>query len=268
MTDSAMRKILRKFQYEDDAIVRNLYEKHLRDAGVISIDEGLSDRPDIAVEVYRDWQRRPPVACVFARLISLKPTIYDVHWDILSSSITADNAIDIAQKVAQIVEPVKGQEEAVVILFPCVETPESLVLLCKALAQCDDWNVVASYNPSDKLDRVYTRITTVVGPNTEAEVLGVGPFDFFPATRRSPILALHVRTKTERAKSRAPGSTDKAHLADMEWPEGRGKRFHQFWSSTIQKRLEVLGGDDSAARARITFSIPQTIWDEHEVASL
>ena len=261
MADVKIRNVLRDLQVADGELIRIAYEDHLRANGILAGDETLSNRPELAATVYQDWQRRDKVACVFARLMALYPSAYDVVWDVISTPVSADNAELVAQEIVDLVEPTKAQEEAVVVLLPTLDQPEVLVAVCKGLGKCKGWNVRAPFNPSDKLERVYVRVTTDVGPNVEAEVLGVGPFAFLPITRQSPITALHVRTKTERAKRRAHNTPDKAHLADIDWPEGRGRRFNQFWEKTSQRRAEVLGGDDSAARARVTFAVPRNLWE-------
>lgn len=259
MSGRTLRDLLRTFR--NGAPSRAEYEKFLRTHGVIGANERLGDRPDIALDVYCDWQRRAPVACMFARLIARNPSAHDVAWEMIPTPIDEQNVAGAADQIAQLVEQAKGQEESIVILLPAISEAKSLILLCKAIGRCESWSVRAPYNPSDRFDRIYVRMTTVIGPNVEAEILGVGPFAFLPPTRQSPITALHIRTKTEGAKPRSPGSADKAHLANMDWPGGRDRRFKQLWKGTAQSRVAVLGGDDSAARARITFAIPRTEWD-------
>lgn len=265
MPDHKLLSLLRGLEVGDGSSIRINYEEYLRSVCVIDSDETLADHPEIALDVYRDWQGRPLIACVFARLMARNPDPYDVEWEVVSGRFGLENVKDAAQKIATLVAPAIGQEEAIAILLPGIDDPGALIGLCKALGQCDGWNTRAPFNPSDKWDRCYIRITTAIGPNVDAEVLGVGPFDFLPATRRAPILALHVRTKAERAKSRGHNVSDRAHLADIEWPEGRNRRFNEFWNQTAQHRLARLGGNDSAARARITFAIPRQLWEAIDI---
>ena len=266
MVAQDLSKILQRVDLGDGADVRIRYERVLRSATVIGGHETLADHPEIAVDVYRDWQRRPPVACVFARLMALNPEPYDIAWEVVPGLIALGDAKETARRIADLVEPAIGQEEAIAVLIPGVETPESLIGICKALGHCPDWTTRAPFNPSDKFERRYIRITTVVAPDVEAEVLGVAPFDFLPITRRSPIFALHVRTKAEGAKDRGQGASKRVHLADIAWPEERTHHKDQFWGQTIRHRLERLGGDNSAARARITLAIPRKLWDAVDVA--
>ena len=137
----------------------------------------------------------------------------------------------------------------------------ALVDLCRSLGQERCWDLDAQFNPSDRLDRVYVKLRYQLSKDVDAEVLGLGPFAFLPATRCAPICALEVRTKEERAKERGPFTKKKSHLADMTWPESRQKYFDQFWQASHKARLEILGGDDSSARARVTFAIPKMNWD-------
>ncbi len=265
MAGQDLSRNLRGVDLGDGTAVRIRYEQFLRSGAILRANETLADHPEIALDVYRDWQRRRPVACIFARLIASEPVAYDVAWEVVPDKGDQANARKIATEVVKRVAPAVGQEEAIAVLLPGIDDPEAFVAFCKAIGEHEDWSVRAPFNPSDKFERCYIRITNRIGPNVDAEVLGVGPFDFLPATRRAPILALHVRTRPLRAKRRVHNATDKAHLADIEWPEGRGRRFEQFWSATVERRLEVLGGDDSAARARITFAVPRRLWEEVEI---
>ena len=265
MAAQDLSKILQRVDLGDGADVRIKYEQVLRSAAIIGEYETLADHPEIALDVYRDWQRRPPIACVFARLMALNPEPYDIAWEVVSGRVELGNASETARQIADLVKPAIGQEEAIAVLIPGVETPEALVGVCKALGHRSEWTTRAPFNPSDKFERCYIRITTVVAPDVEAEVLGVAPFDFLPATRRSPIFALHVRTKAEGAKDRGQGTSKRVHLADIAWPEERTHHKDQFWNQTIRHRLDRLGGDDLAARARITFAIPRRQWDAVDV---
>lgn len=256
MGPQGLTDTLRQVRFAGLAPTRAEYESHLRAEGFIGSSENLLDRPDIALAIYRDWQRRDRVACVFARLIALNSERYDIAWEVLPTRVDPSNVESAASKVTSVVEPAKGQEEAVTVLLPGLEDPESLVSLCKALGQCPSWKVSALFNPSDRLGRVYVRLTTRLAPNVDSEVLGVAPFEFLPPTRVAPITALHIRTKTEGAKPRGYKSSDKSHLADIAWPDD------QFWEASCKQRADVLGGDDSAARARITFAVPQDLWGE------
>lgn len=210
--------LLRKLSRVRRAPTRSEYEAHLRAKGINAGFESLEDRPDLALPVYRDWQRRAQIACVFARRIAVYPERYDIAWEVIDARVEAGTAESIAATISETVEPMKGQEDAVAILLPGLTHPQTLVRLCKALGRQDRWSLMEPFNPSDRLDRMYVRLTTDLAPDAEAEILGFAPFEFLPITRRSPIVALQIRTKADGAKHRGRSGRRKSYLAHIEWP--------------------------------------------------
>lgn len=262
---SKLKNDIARWARKEGAVRRGQYEDLLRRKKVLGPGETLVDRPAIARLVYLNWQYGPEVACQFARAIACRPHRYDVGVATLGGHITEPSAGQAAMALNEKLEVMKGQEEGAAILLPGLVDGAALSALCKTLGQLDGWNLKARLNPSDRMNRVYVRLTTEVAAGVEAEVLGVGPFDFLPRTRRAPVAAFHVRTKPTDAKPRDPKDSLKAHLADMSWPGGRESRqFGKLWKATEKARDAILGGDDSAARARITFAIPREIWDSAE----
>ena len=45
--------------------------------------------------------------------------------------------------------------------------------------------------------------------------------------------------------------------SELGWTEAQVRKV---WGETEQARLAVLGGDDSAAKAKVAFSIPLALW--------
>lgn len=145
-------------------------------------------------------------------------------------------------------------------MVPSLENVECLVKLIRGLYEQPAWEMRALLNPSDKWRRIYVELKRIISENVAAEVLGFGPFSFLPLTRQSPVAALELRTKTEGARTRkSPNKLKHAHLADIPF-KYKPAIFEKTWARTEAARLEVLSGDDSAARARITFVIPEKDW--------
>lgn len=236
---------------------REEYENYLRKQKFIPPNGRIEDHPKFANYVYRDWQTRSQIACEFARIIATNPKKYGLATSVLPLSDIGVDAHQWSKDTDQFVSDQTEISEGVSIIIPGLTHPADLVEFCKYFRRLPKWSVSNTINPSDRLDRVYVNLSVKLDKNTEAEVLGFGPFDFLPLTRQSPITAIEVRTKIAGAKERADEELKKSHLADIAWPEINRD---QLWSRTKQQRLKVLGGDDSAARARITFAIPATIW--------
>lgn len=258
------RDQLAKLRKQERPRTRVEWENALVHHGYLNHGQGLEDAPETARSVFFSWQHTEDVACKFARLIAASPQKYGIGTDVVADRVTPENAANAACRVDETAVSSIGQEEGLAVVLPGLTEPHALVALCRELDKRNGWRVDASFNPSDKLARYYVRVTLIIGPAVEAEILGFGPFDFLPRTRFAPVSALWLRTKADGAKSRGGEPNAKAHLADMVWPRSEGResqRFHNFWDETEKKREEVLGGQDSAARARITFAIPSRYWE-------
>ena len=262
--NSGLRQVLKDLQWADGGPSRSDYELYLREQRVLDEDETLADRVDLAEAIYRDWQRRVQVACVFARRIATQPRKFGVHTVVVKGDPVTEmtGAIDATAAAAK---AARGTHEALTVLIPKLINSKVLVALCKRLgARNDDWTITATFNPSDKLERVHVSLRYVLRTDVHAEILGFGPFNFLPATRRAPISALEIRTKTKGSKKRGHSAVARSHLADIPWRGAGDAWVNRAWKTTEEARRTVLGGDDSAARARITFAIPRPLWDGHD----
>ncbi len=76
---NGLRRILKDLQWSTGGPSRSDYEAYLREHRVLDEHETIADRPDLSAPVYRDWQRRSQVACVFARRIATQPRKYNVE---------------------------------------------------------------------------------------------------------------------------------------------------------------------------------------------
>jgi len=261
---NGLRRILRELQWAAGGPSRSDYEVYLREHQILGEDETLSDRVDLAAPVYRDWQRRPQVACIFARRIATQPSRFNVHAVVVTEDPLQEMTGAIA-RTADAVQVARGSREALTVLLPKLTESTALVSFCKRLgARNGDWRIEAVPNPSDRLDRVHVSLRFALQENVEAEVLGLGPFSFLPTTRRAPITALEIRTRIEGHKQRGRSQVSRSHLADIPWQGASTKSFDKAWQQSADARRAVLGGDDSAARARITFAIPRSLWDGHD----
>ena len=261
---NGIRRALKELQWSDGGPSRSDYQAYLREHRVLGERETLANRPDISESVYRDWQRRPQVACIFARRIAIQPRKFSIKTVVVQED-PADEMTGAIDKTAEAVISARGSSEALTVLLPKLVDSELLAVFCKRLgARNGNWRIEAVPNPSDRLDRVHVSLRFTLEANVEAEILGFGPFTFLPATRRAPITALEIRTKTEGHKKRGISGTERSHLADIPW-KGASKEWRdRAWKKTEEARRAVLGGDDSAARARITFAIPRHLWDGHD----
>lgn len=262
--ENGLRKLLKNLQWSTGGPSRSDYEAYLREHRVLDEQDTLANRPDLSESVYRDWQRRSQVACVFARRIATQPGKFDVKTVVVSEN-PAEEMTGSIDKTAVAVIAARGSSEALTILFPNLVDSTLLAAFCKRLgARNGNWRIEAVPNPSDRLDRVHVSLLFSLSKVVEAEILGFGPFTFLPATRRSPITALEIRTKTKGHKTRGRSETARSHLAEIPWKGASDAWFDRTWKQSEEARRAILGGDDSAARARITFAIPRPLWDGHD----
>lgn len=96
-----------------------------------------------------------------------------------------------------------------------------------------------------------------------SEILALGPFQEFPATRLAPVTALEVFVgppMSHDPKTHKP--TEKANLAHMDLskidlPVGA---IDKMWETSKIGRLKSLGDiDDSRAKAKVSFVIPSAL---------
>lgn len=231
--------------------------------GHLSTPRDLAKAPDVVEAIYRHWQGQGQVACRFAQQMARTPEKYGIRTAV-SASLDQGKVSDAAKVWLVDVVTSACQDagtQALTLLFPTIDDPAALVGFLKSLVDVPGWYVAADLNPSDRLERVYVRLHVTVCEGGVAEVLGFGPFDFLPMTRRAPIVALEIRTKRNQPKAGSgPGKPLRLHLADM--PLGwEPDHVRKVWELTEQSRRAMLGGDDSAAKAKVTYAIPRAIWE-------
>ena len=78
---NGIRGTLKALQWSSGAPSRSDYELYLVEQGVLKDSERLSDRNDLSEAVYRDWERRSQIACVFARRIATQPRKFNVDME-------------------------------------------------------------------------------------------------------------------------------------------------------------------------------------------
>lgn len=242
---------------------RNDYLTHLRKLKVLGPQEKLADRIDLAEQIYKHWQSQPQIACLFGRRIARDPKSFGILRHVVKGEVSSSNMHLVAKEISSVVDEKIGAKdvEGASILIPGLEEVDALVNFIRTMGQQPDWNVRAVPNPSDKWERIYVELKRAIGEDVFAEVLGFGPFPFLPLTRQSPLPALELRVKQKGARDKkSPSNRKYAHLADIPF-KYKKKIFKRTWERSEKARLEILSGDDSAARARITFAIPSEHWN-------
>ena len=112
---------------------------------------------------------------------------------------------------------------------------------------------------------VLVGLRVTVAEGVWAEVLGMGPFEFLPPTRRCPITSLEIRVKPDKARrskttlGMLAAHLDKVPTGSMLTPRQYQALFARF---TPWLKRRILGGEpDARAKAGVTFAFPAAIWE-------
>lgn len=209
---------------------------------------------------YLKWRKKPPVGCVFARLLASRHSDYPQRIETIPTGRTPDRAAtDIAQHIDVLVA--NPDVTAATLLFPDVKSLEHTAQIMLALGNLPHWTVSTNtLQPPPGRPMVTVHIVREIpfGRATcPSEVLVLGPYQEFPPTRRAPITALEMyvgEPRTDDPKTGAP--TTKANLAHIEMNLPSHTAFESMWDKTVEGRKRSLGGDDNRAKAKVSFVIP------------
>ena len=229
-----------------------------------------------AKDDYLAWRRQPFIGCMFARMMSVNPGDYG---QIVTEIPADDSPAAVAAAVAQHIDAcvVDAQITAAAIVLPGITTLRDLARMALALGDLPNWGM-STYlmDPPPALPLVVMSLVRQLPfTNNEtrpSEVLILGPFPEFPATRRAPMTALEVFVGVplpQDPKTHDP--TTRAQLAHMDLMDRAivKRDFTQeqvdiLWSRSEKGRRESIGGDggDNRARARVSFVIPVALATE------
>lgn len=147
--------------------------------------------------------------------------------------------------------------EALLVVLPRLSTAEDIADLISHLCASERWGWEQIDNVEDNKLLVGLRWQMASG-RSASWVLGFADLPSMPFTRRSPFVALAMRTKESPREYPEP-YLDFLHLADLPADAicpGEGE-FDRTWRSTEAWKCELLNDElEHAARARITFALP------------
>lgn len=243
---------------------RHDYVNSLIDQGLATDDADFQRQQDLVKAVYLDWLKRGQVGCVFAQLFGRLRNRKGLRTEVILT-IREQSPGEIASEIEALVNDSLGSAgiDAISVLLPGIRDVEVLTHLLVSLSALEKWEL--------ELETPWRNTMVMVGlrryfsEDIWAEILGLGPFQFLPPTRQSPITSLELRTSPERAlKSKTNRSMRAVHLAqlltdDFLTPDQHGVRFKK-WTPGWKAR--ILGGArDYRAKAKVTFTLPAAIWN-------
>lgn len=257
---------------------RKAYVDALIAQDLIVDEDELLRRHALVGEVQRLWHARAEQGCRFAAVLSVRNDAHDrmddVGWFQIVVTGIGDNLwspgalLDLNAQVERLARRIKAAQ-AMSLIFPAVTKVATLVRLIREIGALPGWVLEAP--PADDgvkppLDEAMLQLGLryQVAGGCRAYALGLGPFAFFPRTRRAPFLEIALVAKPARGNSKSPRlkrTAHEAHLAYMniDWLEPAA--FEKLIDSTSALRRKLLGVDDPSAKARVTFSVPAALWN-------
>ena len=235
---------------------RSDYEAHLARLRWVAAGGEVWDDAELVAGVQRDWHAQGQTGCLFAR--HLARALPGGAWPsvVVSRVRGAGPQLDAALAAA-IASP---DAQLLSVLFATVERTGELVELLDELARGSQ--TLCARPPYERDGLVVLRLRALVtGGGVLAWVLAFGPFDFWPATRRGPVveLAIRVKPKPERIFERLDQDRRSAHLADTPIAMG-DEAAERMWHGTSRSAREVLGGGTgSLPAADATLSLPSPL---------
>jgi hypothetical protein len=217
-------------------------------------------------EQYLHWKRtNSAVGCRFARLMAITPSEYGQRIEVASGASAQPLAVAIDGFVKKhIADP---DASALTILLPETNSLPTIVGVALALTPLAGWAVTRWHEPTAPGGAavafgIARDVALASGTLVPSEVLALGPFDVFPATRKAPVTALEIFVGTPLAldpKKKTP--TTKANLAHVNvTPPLDQKQFANAWTKSEEARLASLGGtEDCRAKAKVAFAIPLSL---------
>ncbi|MCH7725482.1 MAG: hypothetical protein IH991_03215 [Planctomycetes bacterium] len=159
----------------------------------------------------------------------------------------------------------QGSHDAAILIFDDVESLDDLTRLLNFLISHTSWIWEEDHVPGPSLggtNRMGFGLRWIMPDESKSYVLGFGPFGFLPPTRRSPYTALTIPVCSQ-GKYR-PSDPSERHLCDMANEHfGSEEQFYKVWEVTEELKATIVDAvDQDAAKAKITFSLPETCREE------
>ncbi len=219
--------------------------------------------PTTPTEQYQQWKRYiPAVGCVFARLLAAAPDRYGQQLEVITDS-TAEAVADQIEVAVDKAVSATGIA-ALTLLLPNVKDLRVLVGIALALEGKPRWQVTRTPLTKTPVGAVLAfgvtrNIPAASGNELPSELLVLGDFSAFPATRRAPVTAIEMFVGAVPVHGRNGKAAVKANLDLVDVEPPNQDVFDRTWEATRAARLKSLGGiDDPRAKARVSFVVPMT----------
>lgn len=247
----------RSFPTYDDLVT------FLISSGRITDEHQLFDEyAELLGDILFRWIRGGQMSCRFAKRLAREPR--KESW--LSQTMIEWDDPRLPWNLEAVLRYAADALSALQLIFPKAESPEDIARIIGYLCAHDDWYWEEVRWRDCKIDGHFLCGLRWKHPEGKKSwVLGFGPFDCLPFTRRfhdAPLSALVFRT---RATADSTGfdseEEDAIHLAHMNPRLSSRDHIERVTERTQEQREAFLADEDCAegAKARVTFCLPETV---------
>lgn len=239
---------------------RDDYATAFMSTGDLAHGEDLAAHAELIAAAQAHWHTGPHNACVFAAHMSKKRKANG--WE---SYVVGDNGGP--DRDAETIHAIWSQRlfdpstEIVSVILPHGDDAGYLAQLLRRLETLPSWELIDKGQEADDLLGPLQKLGLLVNVEFEfrSEVLGFGPHAAFANTRQAPFPELAIRAKPPRKRRK----DKRAFMAQVDIPGLPQDEFGIWWDQTKANRASRVGADhDDRAKARVTFAIPASTWEE------
>lgn len=254
---------------------RSDYLQYLIERRIIASEDALDAHPEVVLDVHRHWHIRGQHGCRFAQMLSNNPAGHRWGRVVIPGADPAKWSRGVWSDIARHVESAiaNAEEQALSLLFPSLTSETALVELLVQLKERLRWQAVLidRLTASDGASLLRIGLRVPLADDITAWPIGFGPFPHLALTRRSPLaeIAFMVKPKTYPGRPNITQDPNAAHLADMQIPVITDDVWTKVWASTQSAKAERLADPgDPAAKAKVTFVVPEELWNARSSVTL
>jgi hypothetical protein len=246
-----------------DFTSRDDYERYCFENGLSADAVSLWADDGLVADVQQHWHRKGQTGCLFAQVAARNKDQVGWHSEVFNASASDLRQAEHIEAIDRIIRDAVASPDCALLslLFPKVTTPEELASLLRGLLGVPSVVLECTQEFGD-LTTLALRVS--VSPSgVMSWLLGLGPFEFLPATRRAPSTEIVLRTKPKEGEIYGRLTDDRmaAHLADIPLALPK-KSYDGLWDATYTRTREILGNTKPRpfAAAKVTYTVPTSLW--------
>jgi hypothetical protein len=241
---------------------REDYTEAFLNKGHLVPEEDLTAHSELVAAAQAHWHRDGNNSCVFAAQMSAERDPNGWESYVMGNQGSPQKDADAIHALwsQRLVDP---YAEIVSVIIPHGDEPEYVAALLRRLSTLPSWQITDQGQESDEAFGLLQKLGLLVTVEFDylSEVLGFGPHGAFAHTRRAPFTELAIRAKHPRKRR----TGRRAFMAQVDIPGLAPDEFGAWWGQTKANRASRVGSKhDDRAKARVTFAIPASAWEEDQ----